>query len=302
MTTFFHGTGFGLDFRCKQKLSELSYTPSAPASHDLIDINWESPTAHSATVSDISSGLHQVSADDYLLGIRDVGHYRITPTTITVLPMADAHEDAVRLFLFGSALGALLHLRGILPLHASAIRLPNDKAVVFCGVSTAGKSTLTAALTQHGYSCLADDIAAIHFDNHGKAWLYPGLPRMKLWSHALQSLDLEGEQRVRPGIDKYFVNHDIHNSCQPVPLHHFYELGVHEECDVRLTPITGMAKISALLSNTYRPAFIDKFGRQSLHMERIAKLAPQLAMKQICRPAHKPTLKQIIDLLEKDWE
>ena len=42
----------------------------------------------------------------------------------------DATEEDIRLFLLGSAFGGLLHQRGLLPLHASAVEI-NGKAILF---------------------------------------------------------------------------------------------------------------------------------------------------------------------------
>lgn len=58
-----------------------------------------------------------------------------------------------------SVLPLVVQARGIQVLHASAIGM-EDGAVAFCGRSTAGKSTLAAALRARGHEVLADDALA----------------------------------------------------------------------------------------------------------------------------------------------
>ena len=79
---------------------------------------------------------------------------------IIIEPHPTATEKDVRLFLLGSAMGALLLQRGIWPLHGSAIA-GRSGAALFVGVSGSGKSTLVGAFHQRGFQVLADDVCAI---------------------------------------------------------------------------------------------------------------------------------------------
>lgn len=55
------------------------------------------------------------------LTVPEVARYEVRDgKSITILPIANADEDAVRLYFLGSLLGALLHQRGVLPLHGAA--------------------------------------------------------------------------------------------------------------------------------------------------------------------------------------
>ena len=89
--------------------------------------------------------LYQSAPRQFLLKISRVARYLVSDgNEIIVDPEPDADLSAIRLFLFGSAFGALLHQRGILPLHGSAI-VTSRGAVVFAGVSGSGKSALACA-------------------------------------------------------------------------------------------------------------------------------------------------------------
>ena len=131
-------------------------------------------------------GLH-VEGEALLLTIPDVARYRIEGGTEIVV---DAHPSApdrnIRLYLLGLAFGALLHQRGLLPLHANAVEV-DGKAVAFMGESGAGKSTLAAWFHDRGHRIVADDVCVVGFSKGGQAFAHPGLPRLRLWDEALEA-------------------------------------------------------------------------------------------------------------------
>lgn len=82
----------------------------------------------------------------------------------------------VRLYLLGSALGAILHQRGLLPLHACVLDF-GGKAVAFLGHSGAGKSTLAAWLAERGGRLLSDDVCVVRQEVEGRFSAAVGIPR-----------------------------------------------------------------------------------------------------------------------------
>src|ERR1700722_6370214 len=156
----FTQTAFGIVFASSRQFSQLIALPYeiSPASAAVsiergdVPLHLENPT--------LQNNWWQTSVGEYLLRVPGVAAFHVTSSRITVCPEPAADDTAVSLYLFGSVMGALLHLRGVLPLHGSAVLLPDGKGVaVFTGASAAGKSTLAAALTQRGCSLMADDIA-----------------------------------------------------------------------------------------------------------------------------------------------
>src|SRR5262245_57475467 len=99
----------------------------------------------------------QSKENQLLLTIKDVAKYFILEgREIRIERSANSREEDIRVFLLGSVLGALMHQRNILTLHASAIRCSRG-AVLFMGPSGYGKSTLAGSMLQRGYSMIADD-------------------------------------------------------------------------------------------------------------------------------------------------
>jgi hypothetical protein len=274
--------------------------------HALSDVVLSAPIVNLFYRESISSqpviGLSKVQENQFRLSIPSVSDYLITSDVIEVLPMQNTDPSAVELYLFGSALGVLLHLRGTLPLHGSTVFKPDGTAAVFCGVSGAGKSTLVAALSKIGFSCLADDVTAIQFDSDGKAWALPGLSRVKLWDDAIDMLGtISPGQQIRPGIKKYYA--EVPFCKQPLRVSSLYELAPIESGinDLQFDPIKGIERISTLLRNTYRSSYAPILEKQTQHMRQVTQLAPQLDMLRISRQSSKNTLSNIVDYLSEEW-
>jgi len=98
---------------------------------------------------------------------------------IIVNSQTGIEETFLRALVLGPAMGILLHQRGRLVLHASAVNI-NDGAVAFMGHNGAGKSTTTASFMASGHPLIADDILSLEF-REGIPMVFPGFPRIKLW-------------------------------------------------------------------------------------------------------------------------
>lgn len=96
---------------------------------------------------------------------------------ITVVPSPDADQDALRLFVLGAGLGVLLHQRGMLVLHASAVVI-DAQVIGFIGAKGWGKSTMVATLHQRGHTLISDELLVIRFDDQGQPWVIPGSPQI----------------------------------------------------------------------------------------------------------------------------
>jgi len=92
--------------------------------------------------------------------------FRVRPDLIQVrrAPETDAME--VLTFLLGSAWGVLCHVRGLLPLHCSGVA-KGDHLFAFTGRTTAGKSTLAAALALRGLAHAGDDVVVLRSGDQG---------------------------------------------------------------------------------------------------------------------------------------
>lgn len=270
---------FGLRLRSELRLPELRAVTLTCEPHVRI-LSGEVPAAAQPGLCTIDGGAQ--------LTIDGVARYAIKDgSTITIDREADVPDANVRLYLLGSAMGILLHQRGLLPLHANAVEI-DGQAYAFTGASGAGKSTLAAWFHDHGYNIIADDVCAISFDQDQNPSVAPGLPRLRLWREALErsGRDAAGYERSYAGDDswdKYDVPLPQEAAIPaPVPLGGIYLLVKGDA--LAITRLQGIQATEAMFANTYRGAHVPAFGNVGKHWQSCVRLASHTPIFQLVRP------------------
>lgn len=210
-----------------------------------------------------------VDGDVLRLNVPDVAQYSIEGgREIVVDPNPGVPERNVRLFLLGSAFGALLHQRRLLPLHANAVEI-DGHAVAFMGGSGAGKSTLAAWFHGRGHRIVADDVCVVRFDPRDGALAQPGLPRLRLWGEALEATGRNTTDFLRSYVgDNTFDKYDV-PIAQPtaidreMPLIAVYLLERGDQPSIR--PLHGIEAAEAFFAHTYRGGFVSAAGNERDH-------------------------------------
>lgn len=234
----------------------------------------------------------------FCLNVPDIAAYTIKDgTQISVRPAPGIDAASVRVFLLGSALGALLFQRQLLVLHGNAIVI-NGQAMLCLGPSGAGKSTLAAAFAARGFTVLADDVVAIDRD----CAALPGIPRVKLWQDAATHLqiDTQGLTRIRPSLEKFNLPLPAEPVRHPVPVRWIYLLGKSNRADFSLTPVTGLARFQPLMMNTYRRSFMEGMALHPAHLARCGALAGRAHVAHVGRPKTGFDLDGLVDHLLAD--
>jgi hypothetical protein len=230
----------------------------------------------------------QANHDGLLLNIRDVARYHISEgKQIVVDPAPNVPERNVRLYLLGSAFGALLHQRGLLPLHANAIEV-DGRAVAFMGASGSGKSTLAAWFHDRGYRVIADDVCVVGFDRTSRPTVKPGLPRLRLWKEALEASgrDSADYHRAWEGSEQW-DKFDVPLGAPSVVdedriLGAVYLLQSADEFEIRR--LAGARAAQALIENTYRGRAVRAAGGPRLHWEACLLVAGEVPLFEFGRP------------------
>jgi len=135
-------------------------------------------------------------ADGLRLALRDVTLDLFGGNRIDILPRA-GYSGELPPETFGVATGTSLAMRGLLPLHGSAVEI-DGRAVLLCGPAGAGKSTLAAGLTLHGGKLISDDLSVVSASVGQRPELYLGRPSIRLFPAVAEWLDPDAAHRPHP--------------------------------------------------------------------------------------------------------
>ena len=278
MTGHFDYSLFGLHIRSELRLPELlaADLTSEPQVHVRFG---PVPEAAEAGLRTIDRGAQ--------LSIEAIARYAIIDGSQIIIDREPDVPDAnIRLYLLGSAMGIVLHQRGLLPLHANAVEI-EGKAFAFTGASGAGKSTLATWFHDHGYRIIADDVCAISFDRNQQPFVSPGLPRLRLWREALE---VSGRQAAR--FERSYAGDDSWDKFD-VPLPR--ETAVQSEVELAgvyllvkgealaIDRLQGIEATEAIFANTYRGTYVPAAGNVQKHWESCVQLAAHTPIFRLTR-------------------
>lgn len=269
---------FGLRVRSDMPLPEL-HAAEGPAEPDVV--------IRQGAIGEPNrdAGLHAV--DGAMLFVApDAARYRIAAgSEILVEPNADVPDRNVRLYLLGSAFGALLHQRGLLPLHANAVEI-DGRAFAFMGQQGEGKSTLAAWFHDQGDRIIADDVCVIRIDR-GSAWAVPGLPRLRLWEDAIVRSGRRSDRLARSYAgDEEWNKFDVpvapdRSVRDEIPVGAIYLAESGDAFDV--TPLQGVEAAQALFEHTYRGGYLEAANGHESHWQAIVELVRRVPVFRLVR-------------------
>lgn len=289
-----------VNYFCKKELSRYHYKVYGLHIGSALELPELIPARNTASEVDIGFGsipehlpevrgsgvLFEASFNDFLFKYEGIGRIRVqNGNRIIIQAEKGALMSDIRLVLLGSGLGALLHQRGMLAIHGSAITNGRHTAII-TGPSGVGKSSLAAGLFELGFSVIADDISVICENGNSQFKVAHGIPHLKLWKDVLNHLNHGNElTRVRPQLEKY--RKPISLPAEETPgLSKVVVINPSNERDFSCSEVLGNEKFHLLRSNTYRLRYIDKMDRTEAHFRNLSRLVPSVQVVYVNRPYH----------------
>ncbi|MEG1254493.1 hypothetical protein [Clostridium sp.] len=241
-----------------------------------------------------------VSKNNIWFYIDGVATYWITGgNTVIIEPCENCDKVLMKIYVLGSVLGFLLLQREVTAIHGGTVVI-DGKAIVFTGERGAGKSTLTTALGQRGYSFVSDDIATVNFEN--KLTIEPGFPYHKLCLDALDNMNYIKEDYIffqADGKIKYIVPDYDGFAKKKVVLSAICEIAIGDVEEVQIEEIYGSEKLDKIIKNIYRIEYIGMMGGMTpKYFKNCIQIAKNIKFYKIIRPRDKYTVNAQIEIIE----
>ena len=236
-----------------------------------------------------------------LLDLSPVVRFLVAPNCVVVDTPYPLETPDWRARLLGPALGLLCYLRGILPLHASSVRIGN-RTVAIAGRSGAGKSTLAAALMLRKHALVTDDICAIT-SHCGRPMVLPSFPALKLPPDGLKTLGFEpsGPAQVWLDANKFLLPAVDGFDPAAASLDTVYLLeNAPEGHDDAIIPVHGVDAFERLSAMCYRAEMGQLLSLPSALFSMAAQLAGQVAVRRLARRPGFARPAELARLIEAD--
>lgn len=296
-TTGHRYRAYGLAIQSDLALPELEPDTAADAR---IDVAIRLRTIERPHPDPLQATVFELGRDHQYLAWRSVGRFLIRGSSeIDIDPAPGVGEPLLRLPLLGTVMALLLHVRGLLVLHASAVAV-GETGVVFLGDKLAGKSTTAAAFLRGGHRLLADDVVAVDFADPERPRIRPGFPQLKLGAGIETGAGAVVMPPVVAGFDK---RHHRLAGFQQTPAAATAFCILERGTRAEITPLAPAGALTALI----RFSYIARFGRAAFngaspaaHLQQCATL---VGVSKVCRlevPDDRDRLDEVVRLVERE--
>lgn len=208
----------------------------------------------------------------------------------------NANEIYLKTYILGFGMSMLFHQRGSLSIHCSAVSNENG-ALLICGESGCGKSTITTHLLENGYTLMADDMAILTKNKEGKAMVLPAFPFQKLCRNVVleQNLNLDELIYINEEKDKFLVPYQGEFSCDARLLRGIIVLSLlPQECDVTCQQMSGINMFHAYTENLFLRHLLAEKKYQVPTGPLCLSYAGSAPVWMLSRPVGKDTLAEVL--------
>ncbi|MBS1780550.1 MAG: hypothetical protein JST70_14570 [Bacteroidetes bacterium] len=217
---------------------------------------------------------------------------------IEYTPASHLDEIGITTQLLGTIAMIMSATLGFISLHAASVII-NNKAILFCGASGVGKSTLTAHFYSKGYQVLSDDVTTLRIAAPGKILAYPSVPRIKLSDASLALIGKSGNglQKINFETLKYIL------PISEIAGGDGYELStiifpLYKDGDFVLEQIAGFQNKLLVAQHLYRKKLAKLLYSITSRRELFLALAAHIPMYYFYRPRNTATMRESLDFIE----
>ncbi len=238
--------------------------------------------------------------NDIFFRFENFGLIQISRGREIVVDAGGVDDGIAGLFVMGPAMGALLHQRGLLVLHSSAVTMDGGVAG-FLGHSGWGKSTMAAAIVKLGHGAFSDDLLPVLLSN-GVPVALPGYPFLKLGQEAGEILGYQDFEStpVSAGDNR---RHTLVQGTDPgisVPLARLYVLADGERPEIE--PLKPQEAAVELIRYSYASPWLMASGLSTSHLKWCAALVDGLPIRRLRRPRRLELIQDVAALVERDLQ
>lgn len=246
---------------------------------------------------------HRVRPDGLEMLWPAAGRFRIMDRSVIEVEAAPGADDRLLGFpLLGPVMAVLLHLRGLLVIHASAVRI-GKQGVAFLGDKMAGKSTTAATFVAQGHQLVTDDVLGLAFDGDDAIRMQPAFPQLKLCETTSQLVRISGSEALPHVLPNFFKRqHRLQSDAplMPVPPGWIFILKRGTEASIRRLPPDRV--LGALMHNSYVKSYIGFTltpASGARHLHQIAALGRQARVCELEVPGSVERLSEVVRAVER---
>jgi hypothetical protein len=210
-------------------------------------------------------------------------------------------REAFQEYLLGQVLSFAMLVRGVEPLHATAV-VVEEGAVAFLGDSGYGKSTLGASFVRANYPLLTDDVMVL--EKRGQQFVaHPGMPRIKLLPEMCGGLfqGREGTPMNRFTRKTIFALKAQEHQMSAIPLRALYVLSPprNRTCKLTLRRMSESKAFLSVLKNTFNDVLLSPM-RLKRQFEFAATVVANVPVKALSYPRTLSALPAVLNAVLSD--
>ncbi len=235
---------------------------------------------------------------DYIFN-KHIGHIAIwNNKKIELTPNFQKDDAYLRMVILGTISMLFVNSFGYISMHAACV-IVNNQAILFCGDSGIGKSSIATYFYHKGYTVFSDDVTNIKISEDNIPIAYPSVPRIKLSKEALKQIGKShiGLSTIPSFTTKYSLPINKENYKQKYKITHIVYPKFTEN-KLSINQIHGRDKLQLLAYNIYRKGIGKKLRLFNHRPKSIFTLAINSKMMCFVREKNKSKMNDSFKYLE----